>query len=309
MTESLTGLALGPFCAFLSSCTWALGSGVYSRLSEGHSAFSINFTRSLVALPLFLLAAGWFHGWETHALIEWKHLGWLTLSMVASYGLADVLFLKATRDLGVPSALSIASLYPIWTLLIGVLRGDGEIRALQVLGLILTLAGIVFTLQVGKQVRMKGVKKERSDITRGILLAAVTSVLWATNSFAVAQGAADLPVHWVNVIRMALALLVCGFLGAATAIQGGRPARSVVVPWKSLRSAFWVFPLEAFGGSLFFAYGLSHSPLVLGATLSSLAPVISVPLAWLFGQERVSFQRMVGVMGVVLGLALLLNSG
>jgi len=300
---------LGPLCAFLSSCTWALGSGTYSRLSEKHSAFSINFTRSAIAFPMFLLASGLIHGWASGGDIELRHLGWLTLSMLASYGLADIIFLAATRDLGVPGALSVASVYPIWTLMLGVARGEKLLAPVQLFGLLLTLAAIIYTLQTGARVRSSPAASSSRTIRRGVAFAALTSALWAVNTFSVAQGASDLPVQGVNVIRMGLALILCAVLGWWRSPRDAGQSWRPWLTWRELKGSAWIFPLEAFGGSLFFAYGLAHSPLVLAATLSSLAPVISVPLAWLSGAEQVSLRRVAGVLGVTVGLYLLLSAG
>ncbi len=305
---------LGPLSALLSSLTWAVGSETYSRLSRRNSAFRINFTRASVALPMFLLMAISLHGVESVHAITLQHVGWLLLSMIASYGLADFLFLTSTRDLGVPGALSVASIYPIWTVLLGVIRGDQWLRPVQWLGLVLTLGGVIFTVLAGAQTGGKSAALQGRTV-RGVLFASITSFLWAMNSFSVAQAGSDLPVHWVNVIRMALALAFCGLVGWWS--EGRRSvARSETgVSWRPwLRDAnvgrsFWVFPFEAFGGSLFFAYGLAHSPLALGSTLSSLAPVLAVPLAWINRSEEISFRRAFGVIAVVVGVALLLGGG
>jgi drug/metabolite transporter (DMT)-like permease len=254
---------------------------------------------------MFVIAALWVHGASSVTTIESRHWGWLTLSMLASYGFADVVFLAATRDLGVPGALSVASFYPVWTVLLGVIRGEKLLAMTQYLGLGITLVGVISTVLAGAKVQTRP-RTDPGAIRRGVGFAALTSLLWAVNSFSVAQGASDLPVHWVNVIRMLLALILCGALGwwrEGRRSLGWRPW----LQGSSLRSRFWVFPMEAFGGALFFAYGLTHSPLVLASTLSSLAPVLSVPLAWWNGTENVSFPRVLGVLVVTGGLYLLLS--
>ena len=58
---------------------------------------------------------------------------------------------------------------------------------------------------------------------------------------------------------------------------------------------------------MFFLYGLSHSSLVLGVTLSSLAPVLSVPIAIALRVERFSIKRTLAIIVVAVGLALLLS--
>ncbi len=307
-SQALGALPLGPISAFLSSCTWALGSGVYSRLSHAHSAFAINFTRALFALPLFFGAAVFSQGLNSLASIEAHHLAWLTLSMVASYGIADAFFLASTRALGVPGALSIASLYPAWTVLLGVMKGERLLSAREGMGLVLTLFGVFYTLRVGKSVRESVQAEQSSDqIRTGVLFAVVTSFLWALNSFSVVQGAQGLSLHWVNVIRMSAALLICGLLGLISQKRAGAPGWRPGLSLSDIGRNGWVFPVEAFGGSLFFAYGLANSPLVVGATLSSLAPILSVPLAWVAGDEKFSLKRGLGVALVTLGLTLLLG--
>src|ERR1051326_5646724 len=98
MDNELAVSSLGPLCAFGSSVTWAIGSAVYSRLSDRYSAFSVNFARALIALPLFILATFWIKGGWASGIAEYQtlrlsHWGWFTLSMIASYGLGDTLFL------------------------------------------------------------------------------------------------------------------------------------------------------------------------------------------------------------------------
>lgn len=290
---------LGPLCAFLSSVTWAVGSAHYSKLSSRYSPFAVNFSRALFALPLFLIFAGFTSGGALAALgqfksLEWSHWGWFTLSMIASYGLGDAFFLWSTRELGVPGALAIASSYPIWTALVGASLGD-PLSATQIIGLLITVAGVGVVILAGAE----SLPKAR---VRGIFLGVVTSFFWATNSFALSRGSHGVDVAIGNAVRMVLALfLTWGFRGAFDRRS------DLVLPFKEVRRYAWIFGLEAFGGSAFFMYGLSHSPLAIAATLSSLAPVLSVPIAWLLRLEKFSWYRTVGIIFVVCGVWLLLG--
>ena len=103
---------------------------------------------------------------------------------------------------------------------------------------------------------------------------------------------------------MMLALPLCCLMSAAFGVRG-----KLVFPAQVLRSSLWVFVLEAFGGSYFFVYGLSHTHLALASTLTSLAPVLSVPVALALKIERFSIGRTLGVCTVVIGLCLLVGAG
>jgi drug/metabolite transporter (DMT)-like permease len=291
-------------CAFGSSVTWAIGSTVYSRLSKQYSAFSVNFARGLIALPLFILAAfvvsgGWSEGITNYQLVRASHWGWFTLSMIASYGMGDVLFLWSTRSLGVPGSLAIASCYPIWTLLIGYFFFDEKVSLLQGFGLVMTILGVIIVV-------LNGPKTDQATQRFswvGLFLAVATSVAWATNSFATSRGGVDLSPPVGNTIRMIMALILSATFGRIFAAKS-----PILLPKRQFYQSLWVFVLEAFGGSYFYIYGLSHSPLALGSTLASLAPVISVPVALVLGLEKFSIFRTLGVILAVLGIWFLLGT-
>lgn len=297
---------LGPLCALGSSFTWAVGSAGYSQLSKNNSAFAVNFMRALIAFPLFILASfivagGISPGIESFQTVRASHWGWFTLSMVASFGLGDSLFLLSTRSLGVPGALAIASCYPIWTVMAGHFSGCDPVSLSQIFGLLVAVSGIVVVI-------LNAPKREDSSgqaefSWKGVFLALATSFAWATNGFAVSRGGADLVPPVGNTIRMLLALVLSAGFGRLLA-----PRSPILLPRKEVVRFGWLFILEAFGGSYLYMYGLSHSPLALGSTLASLAPVISVPAAWLFGLEKFSLYRTLGVCLVVLGICFLVGA-
>jgi drug/metabolite transporter (DMT)-like permease len=297
--------ALGPLCAFGSSVTWAVGSSAYSRLSQKYSPFAVNFARALIALPLFILAAffvsgGWNEGLAHFQSLRLEHWGWFTLSMTASYGLGDTLFLWSTRSLGVPGALAIASCYPLWTVACGYFFTGQTLSWTQGIGIGVTLAGIVTVILNGP----KSEEAPKGVSAIGILLALATSVAWATNSFATSRGGADLLAPVGNTIRMIMALILSASFGKFFS-----PKTAIFLPEKQYLSSLWLFVLEAFLGSYFYMYGLSHTPLTLGTVLVSLAPVISVPVALLLRLEKFSVFRTLGVLMVVFGVWLLLTRG
>jgi drug/metabolite transporter (DMT)-like permease len=302
---------LGPLSALLSSVTWALGSSQYSRFSRDHSAFAVNFSRALFALPLFTLmvfvaSGGWQAGLHEFGTLGLRHLGWFSLSMISSYAFGDVLFLWSTRSLGVPGALAIASSYPVMTALLDVFVRGNPMRGVAILGLGITVAGVITVILNAPQPHRETPREAATapgHLNRkavGVALAFATALFWALNAYAVAQGAADVHPAVGNALRMLIGMVIIYGLGRVVL-----PGSPVVLPVALLRRFSWLFVFEAFGGSLFFMYGLAHSPLVLGTTLVSLAPVLAVPLAWLLRTEKPSVGRTLGVISVASGLYLM----
>jgi len=304
MSLEMSSSALGPLCAFCSSVTWAIGSTGYAQLSRQHSPFAINFSRALLAFPLFIVAtlisAGGISGaLAQYATLKGFHFGWLTLAMLASYGLGDVLFMSSTRSLGIPGALAIASSYPLWVAIAGYIFLGERLSGVQWMGLLVALSGIGIVILSSTS---QSHPMARKSLARGILFAVLTSAFWSLHGYAVSRGGKDLSLPVGNTARMGAALLVC--LGSGKFID---PRLKLVLPWKEFRRNFWLFVLEAFVGSCLFMYGMSHSPLAVGSTLSALAPVISVPAAWIFGVEKFSIPRTFGVCLVVFGVSMLMS--
>ncbi len=293
---------VGPVSAFLSSVTWAVAATVYSRLSLRSNAFAVNGTRALFALPCFFLAAV-VTGWGDLAgafRLPAPNLLWLAVSVVGSYALGDALFFRSTHALGVPGALSIASTYPLWSALAGWLVRGERMGAAGVLGLVMVVGGVVTVIRA----RSGPEGASRDGRARGVLLAIATSLFWALNAYAIARGGKGISPAVANTVRMAAVLAVVPL--ACRFTMG--PGAALFVPAADARPVAWLFVLEGFGGSMLFLLGMTRSPLAIGAALSSLAPVVSVPFAVLSGRERFSLATTLGVIVVVGGILLLVGT-
>ena len=292
---------IGALAALGSSVTWAVGTTVYPSLSAKHSPFEVNGSRALVALLLFFPLSLWVDGSAGWSLVGGSHLSWMFLSMVSSYFLGDACFLWSTRALGVPGALAIASSYPVWTSMAGWIFRDEELGVRQLVGIALALAGTLTVILSGYRVsRSQGASQ---GYARGVAFGLLTSGFWALNSWAVSAGGAGLSPWVGNTIRMSIALVLCSL--AASVLR--RKAR-IGIPYATLRPNLVIFAFEAFGGSALYVYGLTHTTLATASVMSSLAPVIAVPLAWMRRSEPLSAAKVLGVFVAVVGVAILLTA-
>jgi drug/metabolite transporter (DMT)-like permease len=322
---------LGPLSAFFSSITWAVGSSNYSKMSQGYSPFTLNFTRAAFALPCFLLAALIQFGGIGPAAQAFKdvqhfQLGWFFVSVVASYGFGDAFFLWSSQLLGVPGSLAIASVFPVWTALAAYFFYGEQLNFHQCLGLVIVVGGVATVILSEERAAKDPQSKESSNanaksngkgkgaswVMRGFFLAIVGSLFWAVNSYAISRAGHGVSAFVGNAIRMAMALpfaKTLGLLASTSNSARGKPREPMFLPFSIVKKYSWVFVSEAFLGSSFFVYGLCHSPLGIASTLSSLAPVLSVPFALALKVERYSLKRTLGVSFVVFGLCLLMGAG
>ena len=312
---------VAPLCAFMSSVTWAVGSNAYSKLARNNSAFAVNFTRGIFALPCFFTVAlietgGIAQLYHAFRSVHLYQLGWFCLSMFASYAFGDSVFLWAARDLGVPATLAIGSIFPVWTAIAGYFFLGQTLAIFQILGLLMAVSGVIVVILNGPWL----VITERSErfsrklepplsqgkktLVKGVFLAVVTSFMWALNSYAVNRGAQGMSAAVGNAIRMSIApFLVFGI----SRLLGHRGR--MTVPFKQVATFSWAFFLEVFGGSYFYMYGLVHAPLAIGPALTGLAPVIAVPVALALKLEKFSLPRTIGICLVVVGICFLVGGG
>jgi drug/metabolite transporter (DMT)-like permease len=302
---------LGAAAALASSATWAYASARYAQASREVSPVRVNLVRMAIAWPAFV-TIGFVTGTLGHGLTA-RHLSWLTLSTFCSYAFADTLFFAAARRIGVSSALAIASSYPLWAALKGTIV-DGEPFGLQrALGTLLCVGGVAAIVKLtGDTASGAGEAAETDERARrtipgrsaalGVPLALVTSVLWAGNTISIKAGAIGLAVSTVNSVRYLIAIIVLGTLVLIGRAPGAtRPSGG----WRTLVPAI---VSDCLFGSFFFVYGLRATDLAVGATLTSLAPLLALPIALWLGLERASPPKLAAVVTTVAGIALLAAS-
>ena len=290
----------GPAAAFTASVTWAYATTRYARVSRDVGSARVNFMRAVVAVSAFTLLSVASGRPSTFPAMTPTAACWLLLSIVCSYALADSLFLTAGRRIGITTALSIASTYPLWAALWGTVV-DGESFGLgRAAGTLLAVGGVVCLVRLTAGVPSADKKRD----VAGLTLAGIASVMWAANSIGVKRGSVGLDAVDVNIFRFSAGLLL---LWPQLRLTGARalPA-SPTGGWLPVVPALIA---DSVVGSLAYVYGLSHTDLAVGATLSSLAPLISVPFAIAAGEERFDAKRFAAIVVTVAGIALLLLSG
>lgn len=300
MTTSPAGFSsgvssIGALSAAMSSVTWAYGAAVYSKLTKDHSPATVNFCRASVALPLFALAVfltssqGFVYEF---GLFHRSNINWLFLSIVSSYALGDALLFISTLSIGLPAAMAISSSYPIWTALGGVFFFGDHLSPVKWIGLLTVVLGTALVILSKRHV------KTSQGSRLGILAALATSGLWAMNSIATARGGLGVSPFAANMVRMSFALILCPFMAPILSKKRFRPS----LPRATFLLALPAFVVEGFLGSSFFIFGLTHTEIGIAAALSSLAPVLTVPIAWFTKLEKVPLSTTIGVCLVVLGI-------
>jgi uncharacterized membrane protein len=294
---------LGALAALASAAIWAFGSTRYALGSRTVGSARVNLTRATTVMPVFLVLTAWVTHGRIFMGLDGAHAGWLAVSVFCAYAFADNLFFAAARRVGITTAMAIASTYPLWATLAGAAWRGERFGWTQALGTALCVGGVIALIllapRAAHEVPHGGSDAQASRA--GILLALLTSLLWAGNAVSTKLGGTGLPTVQANLIRFFYAWPIL----AATSAVVSRPTTDEAAARKTYLALVPVSLLEAGLGSSLFVYGLAHTDLAVGATLSSLAPLMSVPFALIYSEESWSLQRFLAVLATVGGVILL----
>lgn len=301
---------LGPLGAFMASVTWAFASTRYAEVSRSAGAARVGLLRALCASLLWLGAFALSGEGDSLSQIDARHALYLVGSIVGSYALGDRIFFAAAARVGVSSALAIATIYPLWAALYGALVRDEPLGLSRSLGVGFCLLG------VSAVVRMSRVPSQRlvevGSAWWGAGLALLTSLFWAGNTVFLKLGSEGLSLVQANVLRFPCAVLL--LLAQLYLAPSRAPTRSSGDQPSTLRFSALArrlaLPLIADTGlgSVCFVYGIANTDLALGATLSSLSPLVALPIAVALGTERVTVGKVAAVCITLLGVLLLVAS-
>jgi len=295
---------MGAFAAVASAALWAFASTRYAQASRAVGSARVNLTRATTVLPIFLVVTLVSTRGHVLAGIDGTRAGWLGLSVLCAYGFADNVFFAAARRVGITTALAIASSYPLWAAFVGTLWRGERFGVVRAGGTLLCVGGIIALIVLSPRAveEHAHAHSTKRDAREGILLALLTSLLWAGNTVSVKMGGTGIDAWQANLIRFFIAWPIL----AATSALIARPTKDDAVARAAYRGLVPVSVAEACVGSSLFVYGLAHTDLAVGATLSSLAPLLSVPFALFYREERWSPPRFAAVTATVAGVVILI---
>ncbi len=288
---------LGALAAFMASVTWAFASTRYSAIAKARGAVPVGLARAVTASSLWLTLLAFTDGLRSLAQVDAPHALVLTGSIICAYVVGDRVFFAASGHIGVPSALAIATIYPLWAALYGTFARAEPLGTRRIAGIALCLIGVSAVLWMSRE----PARRDTREVWRGAALALLTSLFWAGNAVFLKQGTDALSIFQANGFRYTVGIVLL-----LVQLRPGQLTK--VSPLGLLREMRVPLLLDAGVGSMCFVYGIAHSDLALGATLSSLSPLAALPIAFALGTERVSAGKVLAVCLTLGGVILLVTT-
>ncbi|MFO1274351.1 MAG: DMT family transporter [Rubrivivax sp.] len=254
---------------------WAGNAIVGRALATSMPPLLLNCVRWWLALAL-LLPLGWralgTPERRAQVLARWKPLALLGLLGVGSYNALQYLALQTSTPINVTL---IAASTPLWMLLVGAVGYGVKPRAMQGLGALVSLAGVLVVLSRGQWSQLGAIHLVPGDAW--ILLAAFA---WAIYSWQLAKpppsmAGAERPAwNWAEFI---LLQTVFGLVFASAAAAGEAATSSHAMRWTPLLP--WALAYVAIGPSILayraWGLGVAAAGPSVAAFFSNLTPLFA----------------------------------
>lgn len=288
---------IGEFAALVTAICWSGSSISFAEATRRVGSVTINVLRLWIAAIFFLITIILLH---FSIGIKSYQLFYLMLSGFIGLTLGDTFLFKAYQCLGARLTMLFMSLSPAVSAIIAFYFLSESLSLLDLLGMIITITGIIFVVTERKTSESRNILK--SGYLFALLAAIGQGISLIFAKFAFTEGE-------INGFIAAFIRIVAGIITLTPlAILSGR-FKNPITAMKKDKIAFKYTLLGSFLGP-FLGITLSmiaieFSKVGIAATIMALVPVLMLPLLKFFHKETISFRSLAGAIIAVTGVAIL----
>jgi drug/metabolite transporter (DMT)-like permease len=306
---------LGESAALATALLWAFTSIFFAEAGRRIGSFQVNLLRLAMAVVLYAAILYLTAGYLLPPDLNREQILWLSVSGLIGLLLGDGLGFKALVMIGPRLTSLLYSSAPIWATIIAWIVLGEQLGLKQMVGMSLTIGGIVWVVlerqqRSGRQVALDQSHPDSGSLTKGVLLgigAAVcqaVGLVMAKHGMAHAGGTVDpLPASF---LRMAVSLVAIMILAV-----GRGQIRSTLTAVRDMRGMTYCgvgAVVGPFLGVWMSLVAIKYIATGVASTLNSMTPVMILPLVILFYREKVTWRALGGAVVAVIGVAILFLS-
>lgn len=310
MTDTHTGLV---FAGSAALC-WTVSAVAFSQSSRLVGSLPVNALRLVLACLFFVVYGAVVRGrcfpWDA-GLHGWL---WLSLSGFVGFFLGDLFLFRSFGEIGVRLSMLVMSLAPPIAAVTGWLWLDEHMNVKDIMGMLVTLWGVMWVI---RERRLDQVGQARHVSVRGVVFALLGAMGQGIGLVLGKLGmVVNVPTGAEGVIRQVsydpfAATQIRAFAGLAgflVLILCLKRGRQFVGACHSLKPLSIILVGAVFGpflGVAFLMRAVQDVPSGVAQTLTATVPVLIIPLAIVFDQERITARMLWGTLVTVAGVAIL----
>ena len=292
---------LGELAALGTSLTFAVNSVFFTIAGRKVGSVVVNRVRLILAFIFLISAHFLFEGAVYPVGAAGERWLWLGFSGVVGLVLGDAFLFQAFVWVGPRLSMLMMSLAPVIAALAAWLLLGEALSALQILGVGLTIGGLIWVILENNSRR----DPENRDYVKGILfgLGGATGQALGLVLAKNGMGGTFSPLSG-NFIRMGTAMVVMWIYTLARG-QGRATLQAVNRERRALGFIAGGAFIGPFVGVSLSLLSLQYANVGVASTLMALSPIFLLPISYLFFQERFGWGAVGGTAAALAGVALL----
>lgn len=292
---------LGYLLAIGTACCWAQNSLGYSYAGKRVTSQTVAHIRLWIAFPMLLIVHFLFCGTLFPSYSQFEGFWLLAISGFTGFFICDLCMFKAFVDIGPREGMVLMSLSPILAALFSWLYLGENYSALQITGILVTVAGIAWVIHAEKQKEVKN-----PHLAAGTI-AGLTAAFMQAISMVIAkrgiEGSSLTESVSGNLIRVTFGLVGITLFALIR--------KNFVKDFKKMedRKALSVLAICALigpvAGMIAGLYSITLAKVGIVTTLMQLAPVILIPIEVFVLKQKLKTGAILGTIMAVAGAAML----
>jgi drug/metabolite transporter (DMT)-like permease len=305
MVSELDLSLLGETAAVSTSCLWTISSVLFTSAGRKIGPLSLNAYRTLVAVGFLVVA----HAVLFRAILPMASSAqwfWMGASGVVGLGIGDSTLFAAYVTIGPRRSLLVYASAPIFASIGAYLMLGETIPTLAIVGIALTLAGIVIVLlerEHSGEIRLS--KKLESY---GVFFALVGAAGQGVGLVLAKKGIDLYPEMSLDPLSATLMRMTLGAISlwAVLLIVGRLPElRRAFHNSKGMTQTVAAAFLGPFLGVTLSMIAVTYAETGIAQTLMSLMPVLIIPVMWVLYKQKTSHRGVLGAIIAVIGVSIL----
>ncbi|RMF47060.1 MAG: DMT family transporter [Anaerolineae bacterium] len=292
---------LGELAALMTSVCFTATSAMFTLAGRMVGSVVVNRTRLLFAVLLLALAHPLF-GLPLPWHAEPFRWGWLGLSGLVGLALGDAFLFQAFVWIGPRLTMLMLSLAPILATVLAWLFLGERLSPWQVAAIITTIGGTAWVVQ---EQNTQPANEHNAHFKAGILFGLGAATGQALGLIFAKQGLrGDFPALSGTLMRMLAATLALWGLAVVRG-QAAESLRQLRARPRALRYLVIGSITGPFLGVTLSLYAVQHAPVGIASTLTSLPPVLLLPVGYFFFKERFGWGAIAGTFIAIAGVVML----
>jgi drug/metabolite transporter (DMT)-like permease len=300
MEDMMIQSHLGEIYSLLTAIFWTITAISFEIAGKKIGSLSVNYIRLIMGLILISLFTTFSRGMMLPVDASLKSWIYLSISGLIGFVIGDLFLFQAYLEIGSRTSMLIMALAPPITALLGFITMRELISLSDFVGMFVTIFGIAVVVLV-KNPEGNNLKFSRS--VKGIVYALIGAFGQAFGLIFSKIGMGDYNPFAATQIR-----IIAGIVGFTVVIFFMKRWDKLKEDVKNMDAAKYLFLGSLFGpflGVSFSLLAIQYTTTGVSSTITSIIPVLIIPLSIFVLKEKVSPKEILGAVISVIGVTIL----